>query len=275
VEKPDINNYVKLNNKKFHYVIYGNKNKRTFLLIHGWSGSYENFRTWVPILAKKYRVVIPDLPGCNLSASLEGVHDLEAYSKFLKEFAMKLKMKNFCMGGICSGASIAMEYAKRYPEDVKLLFLHTPPISPGTIKPLFKFEAAIARIPMLNLFVRYIRKNEAITSFYKKLFIDGFDVNPEDDAVNMKNQKIANHDASVQLILDMTKKDYSDFLKALKIPIYVIITKNDALIDVKKVRKIVEKLPTVKLEVIEMGAHGWSDDFIERQNGILAKFFIN
>lgn len=273
IPAPEINKYLKINNKKFHYVIYGNKNKQAFLLIHGWSGSYENFRTWVPILSKKYKVIIPDLPGCNLSDSLPGVHNLEAYSKFLKEFSTKLKIRNFYLGGMCSGASIIMEYARRYPEDVKLLLLHTPTINPKTIKPLFKIEAKAASVPAINWLIRYFRKKQTLTSFYKKFFIDGFNVNPEDDAINMRNQKIANHDASIQLILDVTKKDYTSILKSLKIPIYVIITKNDALVNVKEVKKIIEKLPNARLEVIETGAHGWSDEFIEKQSKILAKFF--
>src|SRR5438445_538374 len=49
------------------------------LLFHGWSGSSENFSAWLPALTPRFRVLIPDLPGCAGAPALDETHTAAAY----------------------------------------------------------------------------------------------------------------------------------------------------------------------------------------------------
>jgi len=40
------------------------------LVFHGWNGSKHNVLRWLPALAPRFRVIVPDLPGCNGHAPL-------------------------------------------------------------------------------------------------------------------------------------------------------------------------------------------------------------
>ena len=35
------------------------------VVFHGWNGSKHNVLRWLPALAPRFRVIVPDLPGCN------------------------------------------------------------------------------------------------------------------------------------------------------------------------------------------------------------------
>src|SRR5437667_20173 len=62
------------------------------LLFHGWSGSSENFSAWLPALTPRFRVLIPDLPGCAGAPALDEAHTAAAYASFAHEFAQALDL---------------------------------------------------------------------------------------------------------------------------------------------------------------------------------------
>ncbi|TMC30031.1 MAG: alpha/beta fold hydrolase [Chloroflexi bacterium] len=40
------------------------------VVFHGWNGSNHNVLRWLPALTPRFRVIVPDLPGCNGVPSL-------------------------------------------------------------------------------------------------------------------------------------------------------------------------------------------------------------
>ncbi|MBV9516467.1 MAG: alpha/beta fold hydrolase, partial [Mycobacteriaceae bacterium] len=57
----------------------------TVLLIHGMAGSSDTWRAVLPRLAKKYRVVAPDLLGHGQSAKPRGDYSLGAFAVWLRD----------------------------------------------------------------------------------------------------------------------------------------------------------------------------------------------
>ena len=67
--------FVETNGIRLHCAVAGaeNRNRGTIVLLHGFPEFWYSWRNQIPILARKWRVVAPDLRGFNLSAKPEGV----------------------------------------------------------------------------------------------------------------------------------------------------------------------------------------------------------
>jgi pimeloyl-ACP methyl ester carboxylesterase len=70
----------------FEYASDGSSSE-TIVMIHGYRGNHRGLEAITGGLGR-YRVLMPDLPGFGESEQLHGVHDLEAYSDWLKEFLL-------------------------------------------------------------------------------------------------------------------------------------------------------------------------------------------
>ena len=70
--------------------------EKTILLLHGFPSSSHQYRNLIPLLASRYRVVAPDLPGFGFTeapASFE--YTFEALANTLAEFLDKLSISKF------------------------------------------------------------------------------------------------------------------------------------------------------------------------------------
>ncbi len=263
---------IRINGKRVFYAQYGSKGK-AMLLLHGWSGSHENFNRWLPVFEGKYRVIIPDLPGCGMSEPLDKRHTLESYADFLEEFVRVLKLKKFILGGLCGGAALALEFVAGNRNKVSTLLLHTPPFAPYVVTRLFKTQARLGRLPGIYQVVRRARKNPRITLLYKKVLIEGFNVNREDELINMKNLRDSHYAASMEFVFDLLNHDYTYLLSTIDVPIYVIVAEKDKLVKVREIQRIPRIARNAIVKVIGGEGHGWSDALIRKQNRILSELF--
>lgn len=97
------------------------------LLVHGFGGDKDNFTRLAGALTRRYRVIIPDLPGfgeATRDAQLR--HAVPDQVRRLHEFAGALGLQRFHLGGNSMGGFIAAEYAATYPTQVASLWLLDP-----------------------------------------------------------------------------------------------------------------------------------------------------
>ena len=92
----------------------------TVVLVHGMAESSRAWFSWVPALARSYRVVRIDMPGLGLSTI-----DLNTYEWSLTSVARDLNLTLDLLNiqsahfvGAKVGGSVVLEYAARYPERV-------------------------------------------------------------------------------------------------------------------------------------------------------------
>lgn len=100
----------------------GAQNKETLLLVHGIGG--QGARDWagfVPVLAAKYRLLIPDLPGFGESAKGNQLYSPERYVAFLKHIVEARVPGRLHLVGHSMGGAIALRYAGMYPRDIERL----------------------------------------------------------------------------------------------------------------------------------------------------------
>ena len=95
-------------------------------LVHGLGGAAVNFTKLAPILARKRRVLIPDLPGHGLSEPFERVEGIATYSRHVHAVAEREGMVPGAVLGYSMGGVIALRLAVEAPEDVTALALVAP-----------------------------------------------------------------------------------------------------------------------------------------------------
>lgn len=93
------------------------------LLIHGMARSSETWRAVLPRLAKKYRVVAPDLLGHGESAKPRGDYSLGAFAVWLRDLLDELGIVSATVVGHSLGGGVAMQFVYQHPDYCRRLVL--------------------------------------------------------------------------------------------------------------------------------------------------------
>jgi pimeloyl-ACP methyl ester carboxylesterase len=95
-------------------------------LVHGLGGAAVNFTKLAPILARRRRVLIPDLPGHGLSEPLAHVEGIATYARHVRKVAELEGMLPGGFLGYSMGGVVALRLAVEEPEHVTALVLVAP-----------------------------------------------------------------------------------------------------------------------------------------------------
>ena len=101
------------------------------LLIHGMAGSSQTWRAILPQLAKKYRVIAPDLLGHGQSSKPRTDYSLGAFAVGLRDLLDELGVESATVVGHSLGGGIAMQFLYQHPDYCRRLVL----ISSGGLGP--------------------------------------------------------------------------------------------------------------------------------------------
>jgi pimeloyl-ACP methyl ester carboxylesterase len=93
------------------------------ILVHGLGGAASNWTELVPLLAKRHRVLVPDLPGHGGSTALPAVAGLEPFADRVALVAEREGMLPAVVVGHSLGGMVVLRMALRRPEDVSALVL--------------------------------------------------------------------------------------------------------------------------------------------------------
>lgn len=101
------------------------------LLIHGMAGSAQTWRSVLPQLAKKYRVIAPDLLGHGQSSKPRTDYSLGAFAVGLRDLLDELGVESATVVGQSLGGGVAMQFLYQHPDYCRRLVL----ISSGGLGP--------------------------------------------------------------------------------------------------------------------------------------------
>ena len=93
------------------------------LLVHGMAGSATTWKHVMPVLADRFTVVAPDLPGHGHSDKLLGDLSLGALASSLRDLLVALGHERATVIGQSLGGGVAMQFAYQYPERCERLVL--------------------------------------------------------------------------------------------------------------------------------------------------------
>jgi len=93
------------------------------VLLHGSPGSKDDFATVVPELSRRFRVVVPDLPGFGESTREIPDYSIRAHAHYLDQLMRRLGVDRFHVVGFSMGGGVALELARLVPEQLLSLTL--------------------------------------------------------------------------------------------------------------------------------------------------------
>jgi pimeloyl-ACP methyl ester carboxylesterase/membrane protein DedA with SNARE-associated domain len=93
------------------------------VLLHGSPGSKDDFATVAPELNRRFRVIVPDLPGFGESTREIPDYSIRAHANYLDQLMLRLGVDRFHVVGFSMGGGVAIELARRLPEELLSLTL--------------------------------------------------------------------------------------------------------------------------------------------------------
>jgi pimeloyl-ACP methyl ester carboxylesterase len=117
------------------------------LLIHGMAGSSATWRAVIPELAKRYRVIAPDLLGHGESAKPRGDYSLGAFAAWLRDLLDELGIRQATVIGQSLGGGVAMQFTYQHRDYCQRLVL----ISSGGLGPDLNWILRILSAPGAEL----------------------------------------------------------------------------------------------------------------------------
>ena len=93
------------------------------LLIHGLGGNWQNWQANLESLARRHRVIVPDLPGFGSSPAYRGAVTMTRYADTLVELLDMLGIEQATFVGNSMGGLLSIEAALRHPDRVRAAML--------------------------------------------------------------------------------------------------------------------------------------------------------
>lgn len=97
-------------------VFAGSSQKPPLVLLHGLGATKASWLPVLPYLARRYRVVIPDLPGFGMSSKPRGGYDAPWFADRVAALLDSLRIERASFAGNSMGGRIAQEIAMSFPD---------------------------------------------------------------------------------------------------------------------------------------------------------------
>ncbi|MCI9440314.1 MAG: alpha/beta hydrolase [Ruminococcus sp.] len=109
-------------------------NKEPFILLHGNGENSSYFKNQIDYFSDRYRVIALDTRGHGKSPRGNEPFTIEQFSRDLYDFMEGLGISDAVILGFSDGANIAMKFAIKYPNKVRVLILNGGNLNPKGIK---------------------------------------------------------------------------------------------------------------------------------------------
>ena len=223
---------IKINNNKIRYLEGGNS-ENILLLLHGLGASAERWEYVIPLFAKKFRVIVPDIIGFGYSDKPMVDYTIDYFTEFIYKFVTKIGINELNIIGSSFGGQIATEFIINHNVSVKKLVLVSPS---GTMK---------HSTPALDAYISaalYPNNDSALNAFQvmsgrKKInekIVSGF----------MERMQLPNAKrAFMSTLLELTNSEITiKKLKLITIPTLIVWGENDPVIPIKYAQSFVSAI---------------------------------
>ncbi|HVB53386.1 MAG TPA: alpha/beta fold hydrolase [Candidatus Acidoferrales bacterium] len=243
------------------------------VLCHGFIGSAENFETWVPRLARRRQLVIPDLPGFGSSAPLPSAHTSRALAAEVLVLLDQLELSRYELGGLCLGAAVALELLALAPDRPRRMILHTPLLDPTSVSRSFQLQVRLATTPGVFKVISFLGRRRALADFYRRIAVEGrTEIDRRAADLNFANQVRADPRAAREWLRDGMRANFRPLLDGWKGPVEVMAAADDRLLELDRVEEYCAGRPQTEISVITSAGHGWDAELIRRQLDVLEQF---
>ena len=119
--------HIKTNDITLHTIIVGKG--RPLILLHGFPDFWYGWKSVIPELKDKFKLIIPDMRGYNLSDKPKGIqkYKIKYLVDDIKGLIEALDLENTYIAGHDWGGTVAWAFAEKYPDLIqKLIILNSP-----------------------------------------------------------------------------------------------------------------------------------------------------
>ena len=247
---------------KIHYVEAGSG--PVVILLHGLGGSTQNWALNIPVLAQKFRVIVPDQIGFGKSDKPFINYRVGTYVDYLDQFCKQLKIDRASLVGNSMGGWVAAAYTIAFPGRVERLVL----VDAAGYAPPANFDYRI--LYGLNPSTREGMKQIAARVFYNKIFLSDAFI---DQAMALRITAGDGYTIN-SLIESITRgEDFVDNgVKSIKQPTLVVWGRQDGLTPLSDGERFKKEIPNSTLLVIDQCGHVPQFEKASEFNAAVSKF---
>lgn len=256
--------------KRLRYLIGGTG--PPLLLCHGFIGSAENFNDWFEVLLSRRTIIAPDLPGFGRSAPMDGGHTAPALARAALTAAADAGAEEFDIAGLCLGTPVALAIQRARPEATGRLILHTPLVAPWLVRRTFHLQVGFMLAPIVYPGIVWMAHQRTLSDIYKRLMVEGKNVDAGAAKVNFDNQVLADPRAAREWLHDALRRN--DFAQVFGSghPTLILVAEHDRIVNVPRLESAVAGAQDVSFDVIRQAGHAWSPELSRRQRALIAAF---
>jgi 3-oxoadipate enol-lactonase len=241
------------------------KQRPTLLLLHAAMGNARRLYRWVPILARHFRVVRPDLRGHGASG-IPGPDQLtlERLVRDVLELADHVGAPRFHLAGSSAGAIVSMQVAMDHPG--RVLSVGNFAAMPGLKHSLVDPDQWIAKIQARGL-----------RGFLEDTIADRFPADADPGFVRWFIEESARNDAGLlaRFVRLMKSVDQVDRLHEIRCPMLAVVPEHDPLATMAHYEPIRDRVPDCRFVVYRDLPHNITDAVPERCAEELRDFLLS
>lgn len=231
------------------------------VVVHGGGG---DARTWwnnIGVLAEKYTVYAPDLPGYGGSQPLDGDYYIPELTEFIDKFAKSLGLEKFYIIGHSLGGGIALDYTLKFPQKIKKLVLVSSLCLGREIAFWVRLFTLPALIRSFGAMMKFVFKS---IIWVVKLFNPARYIMPLSPASVTVGGNITSFREQT-LVLEPR-------LQEVKTPTLLVWGARDPIVPVKQAYRAARAIPDCRIEVFKKRGHNVHRDELKKFCSLITSF---
>lgn len=233
-----------------HYAYLEGGQGEPLMLLHGFGGNKDTFTRVARFLAKRYRVIIPDIIGFGESSRpLHADYLPPTQVEGLRALSQALNLKHLHLGGNSMGGQIALLYAALYPTEVNSLWLLSPNVARSSFRSdILKMMAESGHNPLIARNVKEFAEVMAL-GMSKPPYIPG-------PMLKILAQERI-HNAALEERISQKILDYSveDQINGMRTATLIVFGNQDRVISVETAGVLSRLLPNSKVVFVQNTGH--------------------
>jgi pimeloyl-ACP methyl ester carboxylesterase len=226
------------------------------VLVHGYLSDRASWRAVVPELARRYRVIVPDLPGFGDSEKpppARYAYGFDTFADSIVDVIAGLDLGRTSIVGHAMGGAVALTVAANHPDMVSRLALLAPLVYGAELGPI----ARVAPLPVLGPIVfKQLYSRAMFRRYFRERVYSSLDKMPWDrvdhlfDAFNKPAAREAAYSAMLAML---DTRALVARVPRVTAPALVVWGREDRAAPVAQGRRLVRELPHARFEVFECG----------------------